>query len=202
MGGGAHQVDFDAVGQGVGGGVARVDFDAVVLAGGGSTRFGGVDKAMLVLEGVSLLDRVLEATKQGRITTVVGPHRKTSREVAWTSEQPPAGGPVAGIAAGLRQGDSPVVVLVSCDLPWLTTTDVAGLVAGITDHDGYGLRDSDGREQPLAAAYRRTALTRALDKLGDPRDQSVRRLLAGLDLGWSEPTRAGDDVDTWADFDD
>jgi hypothetical protein len=45
-------------------------------------------------------------------------------------------------------------------------------------------------------------LTSALDKLGDPRDQSVRRLLAGLDLGWSEPTRAGDDVDTWSDLDD
>lgn len=177
-------------------------FDVVVLAGGGSSRFGGVDKALLVLDGVSLLDRVLGATIGAESTVVVGPVRKTSRDVEWTLEEPPSGGPVAGIAAGLRKGKSPVVVVVSCDLPWLTADDVAGLVEGLGEHDGYGLLDTDGREQRLAAAYRRTALAGALERIGDPRDKSVRRLFEGLDLAWSAPTHAGDDVDTWADFDD
>jgi molybdopterin-guanine dinucleotide biosynthesis protein A len=181
---------------------AGVDFDAVVLAGGGSTRFGGVDKALLVLDGVSLLNRVLRATNRATSTVVVGPARKTEREVEWTAEEPPGGGPVAGIAAGLGKGQAPVVVVVSCDLPWLTEEAVAGLVEGVGAHDGYGLLDSDRREQWLAAAYRRTALVEALKRVGDPRDKSVRRLFTGLDLAWSEPSRAGDDVDTWADFDD
>jgi molybdopterin-guanine dinucleotide biosynthesis protein A len=179
-----------------------VEFDAVVLAGGGSTRFGGVDKALLVLEGVTLLDRVLRATNRAASTVVVGPIRRTGREVGWTAEEPPGGGPVAGIAAGLSTGVAPVVVIVSCDLPWLTEEAVAGLVAGVGEHDGFGLLDSDGREQWLAAAYRRTALVEALQRIGDPRDKSVRRLFADLDLAWSEPSRAGDDVDSWADFDD
>ena len=179
-----------------------MDFDAVVLAGGGSTRFGGVDKAMLVLDGVGLLDRVLTATSGAASTVVVGPVRNTVRTVDWTVEQPPGGGPVAGIAAGLTVGAAPVVVVVSCDLPWLTGEAVAELVAGVGEHDGYGLLDTDGREQWLAAAYRRTALGEALTRLGDPRDKSVRRLFSGLDLAWSEPSRAGDDVDSWADFDD
>jgi molybdopterin-guanine dinucleotide biosynthesis protein A len=179
-----------------------VEFDALVLAGGGSTRFGGVDKAMLVLEGVTLLDRVLTATADARSTVVVGPVRTTCRDVAWTVEHPPSGGPVAGIAAGLNHGTAPIVVLLSCDLPWLTKDDVTALLQGLGEHDGYGLRDTDGREQQLATAYRRTALTDAVTRIGDPRDKSVRRTLAGLDLAWSEPTRAGDDVDTWSDFDD
>ena len=179
-----------------------MEFDAVVLAGGGSTRFGGVDKALLVLEGVSLLDRVLSATIGATSTVVVGPVRPTSRAVDWTLEDPPSGGPVAGIAAGLAKGTSPVVVVVSCDLPWITEDDVTRLVAGLGEHDGFGLLDTDGREQRLAAAYRRTALADALQRIGDPRDKSVRRLFTGLDLAWSEPTRAGDDVDTWSDFDD
>lgn len=177
-------------------------FDAVVLAGGGSTRFGGVDKAMLVLDGVTLLDRVLAATEDAASTVVVGPVRTVCRAVEWTVEDPPSGGPVAGIAAGLAQGSAPVVVLVSCDLPWLGKNDVTRLVDGLGEHDGHGLRDTDGREQQLAAAYRRTALEDAIRRIGDPRDKSVRRTLAGLDLVWTEPTRAGDDVDTWADFDD
>jgi molybdopterin-guanine dinucleotide biosynthesis protein A len=181
---------------------ACVEFDALVLAGGGSTRFGGVDKAMLVLEGETLLDRVLKATAGAVSTVVVGPVRTTCRAVEWTVEDPPSGGPVAGIAAGLTHGTSPVVVLLSCDLPWLTNDDVAKLVNGLGEHDGHGLRDTEGREQQLAAAYRRTALAEAVKQVGDPRDKSVRRTLAGLDIAWSAPTRAGDDVDTWADFDD
>jgi hypothetical protein len=43
-------------------------------------------------------------------------------------------------------------------------------------------------------------LVAAVEAIGDPRDQAVRRLFAGLELAWSEPTRAGDDVDSWADL--
>ncbi|MEU4192693.1 NTP transferase domain-containing protein [Kribbella sp. NPDC026611] len=179
-----------------------MEFDALVLAGGGSTRFGGVDKAMLVLDGVTLLDRVLTATADAQSTVVVGPVRTTCREVEWTVEDPPKGGPVAGIAAGLQHGTAPIVVLLSCDLPWLTQADVSKLIDGLGEHDGHGLRDRDGREQQLAAAYRRTALAEAIARTGDPRDKAVRRTLADLDLVWSSPTHAGDDVDTWADFDD
>jgi molybdopterin-guanine dinucleotide biosynthesis protein A len=177
-------------------------FDAIVLAGGASRRFGGVDKAMIVLDGVSLLDRVLEATIAAESTVVVGPRRATNRVVSWTEEDPPSGGPVAGIAAGLAFGKAPVVVLLSCDLPWLTETDVTSLVGGIGEYDGYGLRDLGGREQPLAAAYRREALTAAIQATRDPRDLPLRRTLAGLTMHWSDPTQAGRDVDTWADLDD
>jgi molybdopterin-guanine dinucleotide biosynthesis protein A len=177
-----------------------VEFDAVVLAGGASARFGGVDKALVQVDGITLLDRVLKATNAAKSTVVVGTERAVCREVDWALEDPPAGGPVAGIAAGLGNGESPVVVVVSCDLPWLTETEVATLVTGIGKHDGYGLRDSDGREQRLAAAYRRTALAAAIEAIGDPRNQSVRRLFANLDLIWSDPTRAANDADTWTDL--
>jgi molybdopterin-guanine dinucleotide biosynthesis protein A len=161
-----------------------------------------VDKALVVLEGVTLLDRVLAATGDALSTVVVGPVRDACRPVDWTLEDPPSGGPVAGIAAGLAFGSAPVIVVVSCDLPWLTKADVSRLVDGLGGHDGHGLRDTHGREQQLAAAYRRTALADAITRIGDPRDKSVRRLVKELDLVWSEPTRAGDDVDTWSDFDD
>lgn len=177
----------------------------MVLAGGGSTRFGGVDKALLVLDGVSLLDRVLTATISAVSTVVVGPERAVGRPVDWTTEDPPGGGPVAGIAAGLAVGRAPVVVLLSCDLPWITADEVTQLINGlgtIGGPDGFGLLDTDGREQWLAAAYRRTALTEALQRIGDPQNESVRRLFLGLNLAWSEPSRAGDDVDSWADLDD
>ncbi|MFF1819144.1 molybdenum cofactor guanylyltransferase [Kribbella sp. NPDC058245] len=178
-----------------------MEFDAVVVAGGGSTRLGGVDKALVVLDGVTFLDRVLRAVGHATHTVVVGPVRETYREVQWTQEDPPGSGPVAGLAAGLASGSAPNVVVLSCDLPWVTAQDITRLVDSIDTHDGSGLRDSDGRDQWLAAAYKRSSLAKAFTKLGDPHNKSVRRLVADLDLVWSDPSRSGDDVDTWADLD-
>jgi len=163
---------------------------------------GGVDKALVVLEGVTFLDRVLRAVEGATRTVVVGPVRETYREVAWVQEDPPGSGPVAGLAAGLARGSAPTVVVLSCDLPWVTSQDISRLVESLGTHDGSGLRDSDGRDQWLAAAYRRSSLDKAFAELGDPQNKSVRRLTAGLDLVWSEPSKSGDDVDTWADLDD
>jgi molybdopterin-guanine dinucleotide biosynthesis protein A len=182
----------------------NVTFDAIVLAGGASTRFGpAVDKATLPVDGVPMLDRVLLANAAARSTVVVGPRRETVRPVEWTQEQPAGGGPVAAVAAGLSHGSAPVVGVFSCDLPWLGAADVDRLVeglGGLDGLDGYGLRDSSGHGQRLAAVYRRTSLTAAVLALGHGHDRAVRDLVAGLALGWSEPTRAGDDADTWADL--
>jgi molybdopterin-guanine dinucleotide biosynthesis protein A len=188
----------------------NVTFDAIVLAGGDSSRFGpAVDKAALPVGGVPMLDRVLLATAAARSTVVVGPRRETVRPVEWTQEQPAGGGPVAAVVAGLSYGSAPVVGVFSCDLPWLGAADVDRLVeglgglgglGGLDGLDGFGLRDSSGHGQRLAAVYRRTSLTAAVVALGDGHDRAVRDLVAGLTLGWSEPTRAGDDADTWADL--
>jgi molybdopterin-guanine dinucleotide biosynthesis protein A len=177
----------------------NVTFDAIVLAGGRSSRF-GTDKAAVVVDGVSMLDRVLLATVAAEMTVVVGPRRRTVRTVEWAAEEPAFGGPVAGIAAGLRHGVAGVVAVFSCDLPWLTAADVSRVVAGVGQRDGFGLRDSSGHGQRLACAYRRTSLAAAVEALGDGRDRPVRDLVAGLSLAWTEPTRAGDDADTWSDL--
>ena len=83
--------------HGVGG--ERPAVDLVVLAGGRGERLGGADKAALLVDGRTLLERVLEVDLGGRVVVVGdtpvpdGVHR--------TLEDPPGGGPVAGIAAGL-----------------------------------------------------------------------------------------------------
>ncbi|APU14361.1 MULTISPECIES: NTP transferase domain-containing protein [Actinoalloteichus] len=74
---------------------------AVVLAGGGGRRLGGVHKPALTAGGRTLLDRVLHALRGVRPVVVVGPTISTEVEVHWTREEPPLGGPVAALAAGL-----------------------------------------------------------------------------------------------------
>lgn len=104
-------------------------YDAVILAGGAARRLAGADKPGLLVGGVSLLDRVLGAVAGAGRIVVAGPTRPTRREVVWVREDPPGGGPVAGLAAALPRVRADVVVLLAADLPFVTAGLIERLVA-------------------------------------------------------------------------
>lgn len=182
---------------------------AVVLTGGTAARLGGLDKAALRLDGVSLLERALAALAAAREVVVVGHRVPTSRAVAWTVEDPPRGGPAAGLLAGLERFDAPpdLVAVLAVDMPVVDAGTVARLTEALEAGpglDGAVLVDPDGRRQPLAAVYRRAALQAVA-----PAEQArrhglpVRTLLAGLQLtGVPAVGAEAHDVDTWADWAD
>nr|WP_107437407.1 DUF6457 domain-containing protein [Streptomyces qinglanensis] len=61
----------------------------------------GADKPAVTVGGRPLLDRVLTACGDAAATVVVGPRRPTCRPVLWAREEPPGGGPLAALQAGL-----------------------------------------------------------------------------------------------------
>ncbi|GAA4676829.1 NTP transferase domain-containing protein [Streptomyces youssoufiensis] len=177
-------------------------YDAVVLAGGAARRLGGADKPSLQVGGRSLLDRVLGACRDAHRTVVVGPRRPTVRPVHWVREDPPGGGPVAGLAAGVRETTAGTVLVLSADLPFMTAGTVRDLVAIPPDHEGAQLIDGQGRGQPLAAAYRAEALRRELGLLyaehGRLSGLPLRLLTGELRLrGVRQHAAAAFDCDTW-----
>jgi molybdopterin-guanine dinucleotide biosynthesis protein A len=181
-----------------------VGYDAVVLAGGAARRLGGADKPGLSVGGTSLLERVLAAVADARRTVVVGPERATARPVRWTREEPPGGGPVAGLAAGLSETTSPVVLLLATDLPFLGSGTVHGLLEALEPGvDAAMAVDADGRDQPLLAAYRVDALRDALARNAPEGFAGVplRRVLGGLAIRRvPDPEAASFDCDTWEDL--
>ncbi|MER7489264.1 NTP transferase domain-containing protein [Streptomyces sp. NPDC126497] len=181
-------------------------YDAVVLAGGAARRLGGADKPGVRVGGRALLDRVLGACAGARTTVVVAAPRPTARPVVWAREDPPGGGPLAALAAGLRHTTADRVVLLSADLPFLDHRTVRGLLAplGHGAADGVLLTDSDGRDQPLVAAYRTESLRRELAVLtgryGGLTGLPLRRLTGSLDLTRISDPVASFDCDTWDDI--
>ncbi|MEE6294661.1 molybdenum cofactor guanylyltransferase [Georgenia wangjunii] len=196
---------------------ADAPFDAVVLAGGTARRLGGASKPDVELSGRRLLDHALDATAGARRTVVVAPASvAVPPGVLRTLEDPPHGGPVAGIAAGLdalesagtTDGGAPapaplpaLVLVLACDVPGAAGA-VPGLVrAALASPGGACLVDADGRRQWLVGVYRRAALRTRLAALAGGRDVGVRALLGDLPLAevrarGSEST----DVDTWSDL--
>ncbi|MET7933388.1 NTP transferase domain-containing protein [Streptomyces sp. NPDC005322] len=179
-------------------------YDAVILAGGAARRLGGVDKPALRVGGRALLDRVLGACRGAGETVVVGPRRPTVRPVRWAREEPPGGGPVAAVAAGVRHTTAPVLLVLSADLPFLTEETLHALLTGLGEAEGVVLTDSDGREQPLVAAYRAEPLRREIALLatehGGLGGLPLRLLTAELTLGRLHHPSASFDCDTWEDI--
>ncbi|MFC7880593.1 NTP transferase domain-containing protein [Streptomyces sp. NPDC057376] len=192
-----------------------VGYDAVVLAGGAARRLGGADKPGLRVGGRALLDRVLAACAGARSTVVVAAPRPTARPVTWVREDPPGGGPLAALAAGLGHTTAEHVVVLSADLPFLAGATVGRLLSALaaSDADGVLLTDADGRDQPLVAAYRASALRRELAALTRDREDGadgtdradltglpLRRLTGALRLTRVPDAVASFDCDTWHDI--
>jgi molybdopterin-guanine dinucleotide biosynthesis protein A len=182
-------------------------FDAIVLAGGRATRLGGADKPALALGNRSLLELVVAAVDDAARVIVVGPTRPLTsvrRAVQWYREDPPGGGPVAGLAAGLKHVAADVVVILAADLPSIAPA-VAPLLAALAagPADWAALVDDGGRVNYLAAAWRRVALQQAMAALGEVSGASMRALTAGATLAPVPDTQGwGLDCDTWGDVDE
>ncbi|MER6993823.1 molybdenum cofactor guanylyltransferase [Saccharopolyspora hirsuta] len=159
------------------------EFAAVVLAGGRARRLGGVDKVLLPVGGRTLLDRTLDAVAAADPLVVVGPPRTTARPVRWTAEDPPDGGPLAGLKAGLAllPAETRAVAVLAGDHPHLTPDTITRLLAALRatpEAAGAVLTDSDDRPQWLVGVWRSAALREAMP--AEVRNRPLRAVLAPL----------------------
>jgi molybdenum cofactor guanylyltransferase len=142
-------------------------FDAVVLAGGRAARLGGQAKPQLRVGGRSLLEAALAAVAGARQRVVVGPPQPVPDGVLLVREEPPGGGPVPALAAGLAHVEADVVALLAGDLPFVTAELVTDL-RGRLDGDGALVVDDTGRDQLLLGVWRTAALRPAVAAVTGP----------------------------------
>lgn len=175
---------------------------AVVLAGGTGARLGGADKSAMEYAGRTLLEHALDAVAAAAEVVVVGEQVPTSRPVTFTREDPPLGGPAAGLLAGRDALASrpELLVVLAVDMPGVTRASIDRLRAAAAGHDGAFLTGAGGRRQ-LAGVLRVAALdgVRPEEAHGLP----LHRLLDPLDLVLVPAVGdEGRDIDTWADLRD
>lgn len=178
----------------------RTNFDAVILAGGRGTRLGGVDKANVTLGSATMLDRILMAVVDASRVVCVGPERPAGDRVVWTREEPPGGGPVAALAAGLELVETPVVVALAVDLPFVSGAVVLRLVDLCDAANAAVVTDADAVPQPLLAAYRVAPLRDALGGLPSVAGASMMQVLESLDVVTLSDPDAARDCDTPEDL--
>jgi molybdopterin-guanine dinucleotide biosynthesis protein A len=132
----------------------------LLLAGGQSRRMGGGDKALRLLGGVPLLERVIERLRPQVDTLVLNANGDPGRFATFglavvPDSVPDFAGPLAGVLAGLdwtatHCPNCPFVVSVATDAPFLPT-DLAARFIGAIERDAGDLAcaASGGRSHPV-----------------------------------------------------
>lgn len=123
--------------------------------GGRGRRFGGQDKSTLVVAGRSIRDRQLDALRPltddimlvGVRAVVEGPGRGIPDRV-------PDSGPLGGLDAALASARDDVVVVLACDMPFVTAPFLDYLLALSAEGDVVVPRTERGYH-PLCAVYTR-----------------------------------------------
>lgn len=177
---------------------ASTVFDAVVLSGGSSRRMGGQAKVGLTVGGRPLLARVTGALAGAARVVIVGDATFASRADVVTREDPPGGGPVAAVGAGLAHVRSGVTVLLAGDLPFVTARAVETLVGALGHGDVVLAVDDAGRDQLLCAAWRTSALRAVVATLPAVSGAPMRALTDGVAVRRLQPPG---DPPPWSDCD-
>lgn len=164
---------------------------AIVLAGGRSSRMGR-DKAALVLDGETLLQRTASALARvvDEIVIVRAPDQALPPVVVAVpiieAVDPIEGeGPLVGIAAGLDAVSGDDAIIVAVDMPFLEPALLRLLVERLRDGDHrWVVPIAEGRPQPLCSAIVGTALpvVRAHIAAGDRAPMAIGRDLNVLRL--------------------
>lgn len=160
----------------------KMDWSAIILSGGRNQRFGS-EKSEAILEGKTILQEIIEGISPEVEIVVVGPTPNSiSRSIGITREDPQYGGPVAGIAAGLKLIESEYVAIIATDMPFAISI-IESIVAEISnDFDCFMPIDSDGYRQPLAAIYKTTSLHQAMQELEQLDGASMKSLISNFKI--------------------
>lgn len=131
----------------------------VVLAGGQSSRMGR-DKALIEVDGMTLLERSIDLLRPHcrEVLVMADPSRYEPLHAQVIPDDAPGNGPLGAIVTALRKARYGRLVVVACDLPHLSDRLIIRLKDLLDHGDDAVVPRHEGHVEPLAATYHRHAL--------------------------------------------
>ena len=131
----------------------------LILAGGEGRRVGGADKGLLDYRGKPLVAHAIERLAPQVDALLISANRNLEDYLDFgypvvTDASAERLGPLAGIAAGLRAGTTPWLVVCPCDCPHLPVDLVARLLAGIDQSRLAIAATNDGTQPTFMLCHR------------------------------------------------
>lgn len=135
--------------------IDKKDITGIILSGGKSNRM-GTDKGFLSLNGIVFTQYCIDALNPlVSETIIVSNHSDYDRfgfkRIEDVIEH---AGPLAGICSGLLQSKTTYNLVLSCDVPLVTTKILEKLIEDISDDIDVAQIESNGKTMPLIALYK------------------------------------------------
>jgi molybdopterin-guanine dinucleotide biosynthesis protein A len=118
----ASDMESDIAGDIASRGAPAADVAAAIIAGGEARRLGGRVKALLTIDGQTVLDRQLAVLAPRCAAIAISandPAPFQDRDLPVIPDRQPGLGPLAGIAAALAWCPAPYLLIVAGDMPYL-----------------------------------------------------------------------------------
>ena len=150
----------------------------ILLAGGKSSRM-GTNKALLEIEGETVISRIVREAERlgGELLLVTNqPEEYGTLQLSHVSDIRKGMGPLAGLEAGLMASKTEHNLLLACDLPFFQAETGERLLKFLNQYE-LAIPLTEGRCHPLCAAYRKSLLPKVQKAL----DSGQRRMASLLD---------------------
>ena len=158
------------------------DVQGFILVGGASRRM-GQDKAQLRLGSESMLERL--AARLSEVTSSVmlvgNPQTYGEHRLPNVPDIHEKWGALGGIHAALSAAKTDWIVVIACDLPFVTRELFERLKSFADESvDSVVPMQPDGRPQPVCALYRREACLPEIERLVSAGEHTPRALLTNV----------------------
>ena len=145
----------------------RISRSALIFAGGRATRLGGVNKALLDVGGVSIVERILAALGplvEERVLLTNDATLADQPEVRLIFDPSPHAGVLPALAAGLEAAEGDLCLAVACDMPFVSPRLFEHMLE-IQQRDDVDvvIPRSAGYLEPMHAVYRRQPVLEAIN---------------------------------------
>lgn len=137
--------------------IQKRDITGIVLAGGKSSRM-GTDKGFLILNNKSFVQYSIDALKP-LVSEIIIVSDNSDYDVFGYKRITDAiknAGPVSGIYSGLQTSKTDYNLVLSCDIPLITSEVLKKLIDAIDDTSEIIQADSNGKSMPLVAIYKKS----------------------------------------------
>ncbi|CAB4606467.1 unannotated protein [freshwater metagenome] len=163
--------------------MSGADFTVAILVGGDSSRM-GTDKALYEVEGSAMALRVAAAATAAGAKEVllIGGTQARAKKLSgtWKKDLYPGEGPLGGVITALKASSHDSVVVLSCDMPFLTDAVISSLVRGLSDAQATVGRTD--RLNWLCAAWSKQECLKTLESVWKRKERAVHRAAVLLDV--------------------
>ncbi|MDC1326811.1 molybdenum cofactor guanylyltransferase [Ulvibacter sp.] len=154
----------------------------IILAGGKSSRM-GEDKGFLKLNGKTFMSSIIAALNPivGEIIIVSNNSEYDVFNLKRVADSMEDSGPLAGLYSGLLHSETENNIVLSCDVPLISTSVLKKLLEGAPSEAEVIQFESEGKTMPLVAMYKKKCRHHFL-KLLQTNERRLRFAIDQLDV--------------------